>query len=456
MPDIKTKRELAEEAAVLAASFECVRHNNLTYIPADYETLNHSVVPAQDRKIWIPLDRRMLQEKAKVQFGTLFANDSELMNFEFMVAQCAAAVHEPSETLLIKTMGGLKELMPDGSLAEPEGMFVPNTLSAQLNEDDGDRAEMRAILDEWLGDPEEATALLRHLATALAPGWSAVKYVLLLGDGRNGKSVLMQMMEKLFGRHNVSSVSRQEISDKSPVVTELNGKLLNIIYDGVATYLKDSGHEKSLIAGEPVGVRKLYSSELTPVQTNALFIEGLNREPKSSDKSSALQARIVRFWFPNVYADDLEFRDRMLSERMLGALLSLLLDNYVKKEEKAVMLAPTKASKELQLAHMYANSPALQYLAMLESSSAKGADSLIGVDADGLAQMFASWRIKNGDINPWSTPDVIELFRPAVLFERRSKRVNGKVIKARVVAGFKKDTLEFIESLKEDANVVVE
>ena len=455
MPDIKTKRELSRDAEILATSFSCVRYNGVTYIPTDYETGDDTVTPEEERRIWTPLTQTEIQRKAKSQFGTLFLTESELSSFEFMVAQCCIQHMEQVTSLLIKTEDGLRELREDGKLYLPTGSFVPNTLKPQLNTDPTDKAEMLRILSEWLDSEEEALALLRHLATALAPHWSAIKYVLLLGDGRNGKSVLLSMLQKLFGTENCSQVTRQEISEKSPVVTELNGKLLNLVYDGMALYLKDSGQEKSLIAGEPVGVRRLYASQLTTVQTNALFLEGLNKEPKSSDKSSALQARIVRFWFPNTYEDDLGFQEKMLSERYLGALLSLLIDNYVKKQDKAVMLAPTKASLRLRLEHMYTNSLALQFLYYKELTDPLGAESVIDLTAPELLSQFTSWRVKEGDIGSWSEPDVVELFRPIAVMDRISKRFGSQVRKVRTVVEFKKDTLAFLEGMKEETHDVV-
>ena len=78
-----------------------------------------------------------------------------------------------------------------------------------LNEDVADKDRVFGVITEWLDSEEEAHSLLHHLATALAPGWSAVKYVLLLGEGRNGKSLLMKMLHQMIGWDNVSSVTRQ-------------------------------------------------------------------------------------------------------------------------------------------------------------------------------------------------------------------------------------------------------
>lgn len=452
MPDIRTKRELSQYAVTFAASFSLIRYNNVLYIPADYETGEMDPTPPPERTVWKPLSMPTIQQWVRDKYDTLFSTATEEASFYFMVAQSAQQIEIETSSLLIHTDSGLRELKGDGQLHEVTGEFVPNFLPVKLNESEEDKAFVLSVIQEWLDDDEETTALLRHLATTLAPHWSAVKYVILLGDGRNGKSVLMSMLQALFGWENCSHVTRQDISKASPVVTDVLGKLVNVVYDGVADYLRDSGNEKSLIAGEPVPIRMLYSSHATMVKTNALFIEGLNKEPKSSDKSSALQARIVRFWFPNTYADDLLFKDKMMSEHMLGALLALLIEHYVRKEHKAVMLAPTQRSQELKLEHMHANSYALQFIAHVDQTDPLGADGLIGLDFSELAAQFMSWRISQGDVSAWSEPDVFELFRPAISTVRQSRRVHGKPRKVKVVEAFKAETASYLHMLKGDAD----
>lgn len=450
MPVQKTQRERSQEAVTLATSFSLVRYNHVTYIPVDFETGDDSVTPPPERTVWKPLDSTAIQRKALAQFDTLFINPGEELGFYYMVAQAAIQYLDETHGLLIRTAEGLRELRDDGKLYPPTGRFVPNYITVTLNEDQADKAEVMSVLTEWLDGEEEAIALLRHLATTLSPGWSAVKYVLLLGDGRNGKSVLMGMLEALFGWENCSHVSRQDISKASPTVTTLLGKLVNIVYDGVAEYLKDSGNEKSLIAGEPVSIRQLYSSVPTMVSTNALFIEGLNREPKSSDKSSALQARITRFWFPNTYKDDLLFKEHMHSQQMLGAFLALLIDNYVKRQDKAVMLAPTTTAITLQMEHMKANSLAVQFVLHVDETDPLYAESLIGLDMDELTAKFQSWRVSEGDLSPWSAPDVFEQFRPVILSERRSRRVNNQPRKLRIITGFKPEMMTQLQLTREE------
>jgi len=450
MARIQTKRELSVHAVNFANTYSLVRCNNTLYIPADYETGDATVTPSPERTVWRVLTVKDVQGWAHKQYDVLFGAPADETNFFFMVAQEAEQRDTLPTSLLIRTEEGLRELKDDGQLHLPSGDFVPNFMPVMLNTNEADKQRVREVFHQWLDDPEEELSLLRHLATTLAPDWSAVKYVLLLGDGRNGKSLLMTMIQELFGWENCSHVSRQEISKASPTVTEVLNKLVNIVYDGVAEYLKDSGNEKSLIAGEPVSIRLLYASSPTMVTTNALFIEGLNREPRSNDKSSALQKRLVRFWFPNTFPDDLLFKQEMLSERMLGALLSLLIDHFVKKQDKSVMLAPTRKSIELSMEYMHANSYAIQFIAHMNTTDPLGLNSLIGMTITELTARFVSWRISEGDVNPWSEQSVYELFRPSVDFKRKSIRIHGAPSKVKVITDFKADTMIYLEYLKGD------
>lgn len=450
MLELKTKKELAQAAHNLAVGSELVRYRSTIYMPVDYETGEPSDTPEPLRTAWMPLNREKIRRLGSRDFKILFGSDGELSSFEFMVAQQSIHVDETINTLLVRTEEGLRELRYDGQLHEPTGEFVPNTLKPMLNTDTEAKAAVLDTIAEWVDSEQEAHALLRHLATALAPGWSAVKYILLIGEGRNGKSLLLKMLQAVFGKENASSVTRQQIAEENPVVTELNGKLLNIVFDGKSEYVKDSGMEKSLIAGEPVPIRRLYESTPTMVQTNALFIEGLNGEPKSKDKSLALQKRLIRFEFPNVYAQDPIFEKKMLTGEMLGAFLALLIDHYVLEANVAKELAPTTKAMELQLEHMFINSLGLQYLKYVDTHEPTGITSLIGKTMAELASDFQSWRLKENDLSGWSEPDVTALFQPIFKTERKSVRVEGAVRKVRLVSALKPEAKAFVETLKGD------
>lgn len=452
MLGLKTPKERSEIAHKLAGGYHLVRYRSTLYQPAHYLTGDTAVLPAPEETVWFPLDVEQVRHLAATDHDILFATEAELRGFEFMVAQNCDTIHEAPASLLVRTEDGLKQLNSLGQLEDVTGAFVPNAIIPLLNEDPADKAAVLDTITEWVDSEENARSLLRHLATSLAPGWSAVKYVLLIGEGRNGKSVLLKMLHHLFGTHNVSNVTRQAIANQTPAVLDLNGTLLNLVYDGQAEYLKDSGAEKTLIAGEPFPIRRLYDSTNTMVQTNALFVEGLQHEPKSKDKSTALQKRLVRYYFPNVYPQDHVFERKMLSDKMLGAFLSLLIDHYVTLDQVAQALAPTADALALQLEHMYTNSIGLQFLKHVEDTDTLGVDGLIDETLDNAIGSFRSWRVKEGDLGVWNDPDVEALLRPFLTNDRKTKRLASGPRKVRVVTGLKPEAQAFLDSLKGDTD----
>ena len=447
MLELSSKATLARAARTVAESYELVQHGSHTFIPCHWLTEAIGPLPASER-IWQPLTRNDKRRLANQTQNILFATDSELTNFDLMLRQFAIEDESVIQHLLVRTEDGLKMLDETGTLVEPTGQFCPNVLKPVLNTDEAARAEVFDVIKGWLNSEEEAHSLLHHLATALCPGWSAVKYVLLIGDGRNGKSVLLSMLQDLFGASNVSNVTRQQIAERLPVCVELNNKLLNIIFDGEMAYIKDSSMEKTLIAGEPGSVRLLYENGNTRVQTNALFLEALNSEPKTRDKSGALQKRLSRFWFPNTYPIDMAFEKRMRSDELLGAFLSLLLDHFVTKYELADKLKQTSGSSALQVEQNLLNSPLHQFVSYLVSSDASWNDRLRQpVMVDPLVDSFMAWRVDEG-FTEFSTADVKRLFKEGFSTDWKTVREAGKVVKKQRLLEPKPEILALLNQLK--------
>lgn len=447
MLELSSKATLARAARTVAESYELVQHGSHTFIPCHWLTEAIGPLPAAER-IWQPLTRNDKRRLANQTQNILFATDSELTNFDLMLRQFAIEDESVIQHLLVRTEDGLKMLDETGTLVEPTGQFCPNVLKPVLNTDEAAKAEVFDVIKGWLNSEEEAHSLLHHLATALCPGWSAVKYVLLIGDGRNGKSVLLSMLQDLFGASNVSNVTRQQIAERLPVCVELNNKLLNIIFDGEMAYIKDSSMEKTLIAGEPGSVRLLYENGNTRVLTNALFLEALNSEPKTRDKSGALQKRLSRFWFPNTYPIDMAFEKRMRSDELLGAFLSLLLDHFVTKYELADKLKQTSGSSALQVEQNLLNSPLHQFVSYLVSSDASWNDRLRQpVMVDPLVDSFMAWRVNEG-FTEFSTADVKRLFKEGFSTDWKTVREAGKVVKKQRLLEPKPEILALLNQLK--------
>jgi hypothetical protein len=455
----RTKKELTQLANDMASGYAIVKCNHTLYLPVNFKSLNIEENLPPEERVWIPLTMPQVLDLASQTNKVMFYSEGEKASFYGMVEQAAKPARATPGTVLLVAGDALVELRSDGKLHDPTHEFCPSFIGTPINDDQAAKDEVRATLVEWLDDSEEdAESLLHHIATALAPHWSAVKYVLLIGEGRNGKSVLMKMIMGLLGTHNISHVTRQDMSASKSTCLDLQGRLANIVFDGPASYLKDSGPEKSLIAGEVTPIRRLYSSLTTPVQTNGLFIEGLNREPKTGDKSLALQKRLVRFKFTRTYELDYRFENHMLSAPVLGAFLALLLEHYVEQSEVHTKLKPTQTATNLQLEQMHTNSMPFQFISWFDENDALGVEGLVGELIPDVALKFKHWRlVEMGDINVWNDKDVEQMLTPLFLTERKSKRINGRVRKVRSITGFQQQLAQFITYLRgeEEADATV-
>lgn len=438
--DIQKPDARAESAEKLVENCNIMRHESQLYIPIDYET-EETLPQDPTRTVWQTLqhdDDLMALANREVQL--LFATPKEVEDFRFQMLQRTEPSGKPG--LLIKTPQGLRHLNTLGQLEEPDGSFRPHYLLPLLNQDSKLMAEIDATVTEWVGSQETAHSLLRHLATALDPTFSAGKAIFLLGEGRNGKSVLMHMLSGLFGRHNISHVSRQQMVATPHVTRDLNGSLLNVIYDGSREYVSDSSREKSLTMGEEISVRMLYGQGLVRVRTNALFVEGLNDEPLTKDKSSALQKRYTRFWFPNVYKEDRAFFKRMISEPYLGAFLALLMEHWVTEDELETALAPSTQSQLLNLQQKIDNSNVLQFVEhTLDRDAANVVMFKPGANVEKIFSAFNAWSLNINHTSPLSRAAFTK--RTEAYWTSGRQRVQGQ--RYRVIETLKQPLLTMVE-----------
>jgi len=356
-----TPQELADTAEGFAVGQNVVEYRGQLYRPVDFRTMAMNPT-SPEVTVWITIEPLELEIIAN-GMGITFESDGQFRSFRYMVKQHSRRHVAPMKHLLVRCADDQVRLLNDlGQLEPVTGSFVPNFLNVPYDPDSPLVDELWGYISEWTGGEEQAHSLLNHISTCLQPSWSASRYVLLIGEGKNGKSTLLKMIDALVGAQNISGVTRQDMAAKSTAIADLNGKLLNIIFDGPKEFLKDNSTEKTLVVGERISVKLLYESFHTTVQTNALFIEGLQTEPHVADKSPALQKRLARFYFPNVYEEDLTFEAKMLERPMLAALLALLLKHWVTKAEKAEKLRLTAESLDLQMEAVKQGSPVLRFL----------------------------------------------------------------------------------------------
>ncbi|MFR4563030.1 phage/plasmid primase, P4 family [Anaerotignum sp.] len=162
----------------------------------------------------------------------------------------------------------------------------------------------------WVYDPEKAAAdypasahflntsfyaediktVFQFLGLCMTVETNFQYFFTLIGEGGNGKSILISLFEKIIGRNNVSSVALQELSQRFQG-TRLFGKLLNSCADIPMGALEDDSVIKKITGGDSV-TREHKGKDATEFLPYAKYLFSANRFPYVGDKSDGFMRRL--------------------------------------------------------------------------------------------------------------------------------------------------------------------
>lgn len=128
------------------------------------------------------------------------------------------------------------------------------------------------------------------------------KAFMLLGSGRNGKSVLLNIMIAMLGIDNVATPSLYQITKNNFALAALYGKSANIHADLSAATLKYTGNFKMLCGGDPIHAEKKHKDPFT-FYNFAKMIYSANELPASKDLTPAFFERWMVINFPNYFPE---------------------------------------------------------------------------------------------------------------------------------------------------------
>lgn len=155
------------------------------------------------------------------------------------------------------------------------------------------------------------------------------KCFILTGNGKNGKSTLLDILKELLGKENISSVSLDELNDRFKTF-QLDGKLANIGDDISDKYIEDNSVFKKLVTGETVNVERK-GRDPYDFENYSKLIFSCNNLPRINDLSDGLKSRLMFIPFNAKFsANDSDYdpfiKDKLMTNDSLEYLLKLGLD----------------------------------------------------------------------------------------------------------------------------------
>lgn len=131
-------------------------------------------------------------------------------------------------------------------------------------------------------------------------GYPFAKALMLLGDGRNGKTTFLNVVQRLLGDDNVMNADLSELAGGRFSAYRLEGKMANVNADIENDEIENFSMFKALTGGDPVQVEQKYGDPYDH-QNSAKMIFASNHIPKADTNEMAFFRRWLFVVFPRTF-----------------------------------------------------------------------------------------------------------------------------------------------------------
>jgi P4 family phage/plasmid primase-like protien len=240
------------------------------------------------------------------------------------------------------------------------------------------------FLEEVLPEEGERNLLQEFIGYSLIYNTQLQQYLILVGNGANGKSVVTQVATRILGEDNVSHVGLEKFGERFAMASTI-GKLANIVSEipDIKTVSEDI--LKQIVCGEMVRVEEKFIPPYDAPST-ARLIFATNKVPYFRDRSNGIWRRSLILPFQVTIPE--EKQDRDLVEKLCAELSDILnwaIDGLRRLRKQNGFTVPT-SSKEALAEHRLASNPARSFLVETYEASSGGE-----IPCDAVYEAYADW-----------------------------------------------------------------
>ena len=194
---------------------------------------------------------------------------------------------------------------------------------------DKDRDEKKQFVLEWMG-------------LCLVPDTTFEKFVVCVGEGGNGKSVLLKLMAELLGHENVYSAPIQRLGNRR-ALAELDGKLLLTSSEINENTVMDDGILKQIVSGDTVEAERKYEHPFTYTPVARIML-ATNHLPKLRDVTHAFFRRLVMLRFNrNFTTDEMDMNLTAKLKGELSGIFTMAVTGLRTLRERGQFIDPTSS-----------------------------------------------------------------------------------------------------------------
>jgi len=168
--------------------------------------------------------------------------------------------------------------------------YLPNTECPKIKE----------FLKSTLKEEDDIKVFFELAGFSLLKEYRFEKAFMMVGNGRNGKGKSLELLKRLVGVKNCSSVPLISLDPDSFHISELFGKMLNLAGDIGNKDLKDTSMFKGLTGRDLINAHRKFQNDIS-FENYAKFVFACNELPMVYDVSLGFWSRWVLMEFPYTF-----------------------------------------------------------------------------------------------------------------------------------------------------------
>ncbi len=180
---------------------------------------------------------------------------------------------------------------------------------------------LKALDDIFEGSEEKMSILQEFFGLCLTRETKYEKALICIGEGANGKSVVLYILQQMLGEANYSSVSLECFKDQH-YLADLFGMLANISIEANAKTSVYDSIFKAIVSGDSIQADAKYKKPIKFRPFCKLAI-ALNSLPRVDDKSDAFFRRLLILRFSRQFKE--EEQDKILKFKLAEELDGIFL-----------------------------------------------------------------------------------------------------------------------------------
>jgi len=256
---------------------------------------------------------------------------------------------------LLPVKNGILNLNTLELMSYSKDYYFTSKLSVEYNSQ-ADCQQIKKFLSEIVVS-DDVKVLVELAGYCLFRKYPIQKGFMLVGDGANGKSTYLQLLNSFLGQDNICAVSLQELEHNRFSSSNLYRKLANIYADLPKVALRNPGTFKMLTGGDVICGEKKFKDQFS-FYNYAKLIFSANQVPYVEDDSNAFFRRWVIINFPNKFEGskaDTKLLDKLTTQEEMSGFLNLALTGL--KEILNNGFSYSKTTEEIREVYIKASDP---------------------------------------------------------------------------------------------------